>query len=84
MARPADVVWFPVQSQRTLTREAVTLAEVPGFLRAVREAMEARPDIPRAEFVCLGRKWHPSFHPTASRVDARELIEAVTRARATA
>lgn len=63
-------------------RTAVTLAEVPGFLAAVREARELRPDIPRAVLVALGRRWHPSFHPTRSRVDAVAIIEAADLARA--
>lgn len=82
--RIAAVVPFPAKAldASTPTREAVTLAEVPGFLGAVRDARALRPDIDRSVYVRLGRRWHPSFHPTASRVSAEALIVAADLARA--
>lgn len=61
-------------SQPAIARESVTLAEVPGFLAAVRKARTLRPDISTRVFADLGRGHHPTYHPTRAEITAEVLI----------
>lgn len=59
---------------RSVVRESVTLAEVPGFLAAVREARTMRPDIDARVFVELGKGRHTNYHPTRSVITTEVLL----------
>jgi hypothetical protein len=55
--------------------EARTLAEVYGFLGALREARALRPDLPRSAFVAAGRIRRAQFDPERQYLSAAVLIE---------
>lgn len=50
------------------------LCSVPGFLPAIRAAMRARHDIPRAAFVLAARHEHPSFAARRVPLTADEVV----------
>lgn len=63
-----NVIAFPTTSgARTLRgpeQRVYTLAEIPGFMSALRDARAQRPDLPRDAFVKAGRIRRLEFNPS--------------------